>query len=77
MSGALAELDRRRKADRGTNTREVDYRHVFNASSHPKGQFLHDLAVDAERGFVYVADCAPDPAIVVVDTTMLSGRRCR
>lgn len=41
----------------------------------PPGQILQDLAVDSERGFAYIADCGPDPAIVVVDTGNNTARR--
>lgn len=57
------------------NSRHLAYRFDFDASVAPKGQILQDLAVDGERGFVYVADCGPDPAIVVVDTNTGRARR--
>ncbi|TCR61539.1 L-dopachrome tautomerase-related protein [Bosea sp. BK604] len=57
------------------NTRKQTYRFDFDATSAPKGQILQDLAVDAERGFVYVADCGPDPALVVVNTGTGKARR--
>ncbi|WP_137821902.1 L-dopachrome tautomerase-related protein [Pseudomonas sp. D(2018)] len=59
------------------NTRELAYRHDFNGWVAPAGQILQDLAVDGERGFVYVADCGLDPAIVVVDTKKGTARRFR
>ncbi len=57
------------------NTRKPTYRFDFDAAVAPQGQILQDLAVDAERGFVYVADCGLDPAIVVVDTKTGKARR--
>lgn len=57
------------------NTRQLAYRFDFDAVVAPKGQILQDLAVDGERGFAYVADCGPDPAIVVVDTNTGKARR--
>lgn len=57
------------------NTRKLVYRHDFNQTAAPRGQILQDLAVDAERGFAYIADCGPDPAIVVVDLNKNTARR--
>ncbi|MEL1264478.1 L-dopachrome tautomerase-related protein [Pseudoxanthomonas putridarboris] len=57
------------------NTRKLVYRHDFDKTTGPDGQILQDLAVDGERGFVYVADCGPDPAIVVVDINKNTARR--
>ncbi|MFC5595087.1 major royal jelly family protein [Lysobacter niastensis] len=57
------------------HSRKLAYRHDFDKVSAPAGQILQDLAVDGERGFVYVADCGPDPAIVVVDTNKGTARR--
>ena len=37
-------------------TGEVVFRHDFSAETGPVGSFLNDLAVDAQRGFVYLAD---------------------
>ena len=43
----------------------------------PAGSFLNDLAVDDERGFVYIADVggAGEPALVTVDIDNRSSRR--
>jgi sugar lactone lactonase YvrE len=57
------------------NTGKVVYRHDFNRWVAPPSQILQDLAVDTDRGFVYVADCGLDPAIVVVDTVRGTSRR--
>lgn len=57
------------------NTGETVFRHDFPAGMFPRGQILQDLAVDAERGFVYVADCGAEPGIVVVDLNGNSSRR--
>lgn len=57
------------------NTRKLAFRHDFNRWVAPEGQILQDLAVDAERGFVYIADCGLDPAIVVVDIKRGTSRR--
>jgi sugar lactone lactonase YvrE len=59
------------------DSRRMVYRHDFDKKTAPAGQILQDLAVDGERGFVYVADCGPDPAIVVVDTNKGTARRFR
>jgi sugar lactone lactonase YvrE len=59
------------------NSRKLAYRHDFDKAAAPTGQILQDLAVDGDRGFVYVADCGPDPAIVVVDTNKNTARRFR
>ena len=56
-------------------SRKLAYRHDFDRKVAPAGQILQDLAVDSERGFAYVADCGPDPAIVVVDTNKGAARR--
>lgn len=44
-------------------------RYEFPAGTAAAGSFLNDLAVDAERSFVYIADIggAAEPGIVVVD----------
>lgn len=55
------------------NTREMVYRYDFPESA--TGTIMQDLAVDGERGFVYIADCGSNPAIVVVDTNNNSSRR--
>mgnify|MGYP001061091042 CR=1 FL=1 len=43
----------------------------------PAGSFLNDLAVDDERGFVYIADVGGtgEPALVTVDINKASSRR--
>lgn len=56
-------------------SRKLAYRHDFDRKVAPSGQILQDLAVDSERGFAYVADCGPDPAIVVVDIDKNAARR--
>lgn len=56
-------------------TRKLAYRHDFDKLAAPKGQILQDLAVDDARGFAYVADCGPDPALVVVDINKNTARR--
>jgi hypothetical protein len=48
-------------------TREVVFRHDFAPDVGPVGGIMQDIAVDAERGFVYIADCGANPAIVIVD----------
>lgn len=55
------------------NTREMVYRYDFPKSA--TGTIMQDLAVDGERGFVYIADCGSNPAIVVVDTNNNTSRR--
>jgi sugar lactone lactonase YvrE len=55
------------------NTREMVYRYDFPESA--TGTIMQDLAVDGERGFVYLADCGSNPAIVVVDTNNNTSRR--
>jgi sugar lactone lactonase YvrE len=48
-------------------TRELVFRHDFSAEQIPRGNLPQDLAVDAERGFVYVADgSGRRPAIVTL-----------
>lgn len=51
------------------NTGRLAIRYEFPATSAAAGSFLNDLAVDAERGFVYIADIggSGQPGIVVVD----------
>jgi len=56
-------------------TRRLAYRHDFDRVTAPSGQILQDLAVDDARGFAYVADCGPDPALVVVDLNQNTARR--
>jgi sugar lactone lactonase YvrE len=55
------------------NTREMVYRYDFPQSA--TGTIMQDLAVDGERGFVYLADCGSNPAIVVVDVNNNTSRR--
>lgn len=57
------------------HTRRTVFRMDFPESIGPRGGIMQDLAVDAERGFVYIADCGPTPAIVVVDTNRKTARR--
>jgi sugar lactone lactonase YvrE len=57
------------------NTRELVFRYDFPESTGPRGGIMQDLAVDAERGFVYIADCGSRPAIVVVDVNANTSRR--
>ena len=56
-------------------TGTLTYRMDFAPEVGPSGGIMQDLAVDAERGFVYIADCGTPPAIVVVDTTSNTARR--
>ena len=65
----------RKVACRHDFDRKVACRHDFDRKVAPPGQILQDLAVDSERGFAYIADCGPDPAIVVVDTGNNTARR--
>jgi len=53
------------------------FRYDFPPETGPVGSFLNDLAVDDERGFVYLADVggAHEPALVVVDLKGGSSRR--
>lgn len=53
------------------------FRHDFPADSGPVGSFLNDLAVDDERGFVYIADVggSAKPALVTVDLNAGTSRR--
>jgi sugar lactone lactonase YvrE len=55
------------------NTGEMVYRYDFPDSA--TGTIMQDLAVDGERGFVYIADCGSKPAIVVVDINNNTSRR--
>jgi sugar lactone lactonase YvrE len=50
------------------NTGQQVFRMDFDETAAPEGQILQDLAVDGERGFVYVADCGNRAGILVVDT---------
>ncbi|MGA0850176.1 MAG: L-dopachrome tautomerase-related protein [Chthoniobacterales bacterium] len=50
------------------NTGREVFRMDFDETAAPEGQILQDLAVDGERGFVYVADCGNRAGILVVDT---------
>jgi sugar lactone lactonase YvrE len=56
---------------------ELAFRYDFPQRTGPKGSFLNDLAVDARRGFVYLADVGGlhDPALVVVDINRQESRR--
>lgn len=57
------------------HTGKLTYRYDFPTEVAPQTQILQDLAVDAERGFVYAADCGADPALVVVNTKTGAARR--
>jgi sugar lactone lactonase YvrE len=49
-------------------TRELLFRHVFDSSVAPARGLAQDLAVDAKRGFVYVADSAGNaPGLIAVN----------
>jgi len=56
-------------------TRELNYRFNFTSKIAPPEQLLQDLAVDAWRGVVFIADCGPSPALVMVDTNNNTARR--
>ena len=53
------------------------FRHDFTPETGPVGSFLNDLAVDDERGFVYIADVGgrAEPALVWVDLNTGTARR--
>jgi sugar lactone lactonase YvrE len=53
------------------------FRYDFPPETGPVGSFLNDLAVDDERGFVYIADVGGDhePALVTVDLNTQTSRR--
>jgi sugar lactone lactonase YvrE len=53
------------------------YRYDFPPETGPVGSFLNDLAVDPERGFVYLADVGGqhEPALVTVDLNNDGSRR--
>lgn len=59
------------------DTGAVAFRYDFPATTGPKGGFMQDLAVDADRGFAYIADIGGQhkPAIVVVDLNHKTSRR--
>jgi len=57
------------------HTRQLLFRMDFPEAIGPRGGIMQDLAVDAERGFVYIADCGPSAAIVVVDSKRETTRR--
>jgi sugar lactone lactonase YvrE len=57
------------------NTKQEVFRMDFPEDIGPRGGIMQDLAVDAERGFVYIADCGPTPAIVAVDINKKAARR--
>lgn len=76
----LPEAQRPRLLAFDINTRELLYRYDFDETEapgqFPQGQFMQDLAVDAERGFVYIADSSSQsPAIVMVDINQNTVRR--
>ncbi len=56
---------------------DLVFRHDFSEDTGPAGSFLNDLAVDAERGFVYIADVggSAQPALVTLDLNTGSARR--
>jgi sugar lactone lactonase YvrE len=53
------------------------FRHDFEPEAGPVGSFLNDLAVDDERGFVYIADVGgrAEPALVWVNVETGKARR--
>jgi sugar lactone lactonase YvrE len=53
------------------------FRYDFPPETGPLGSFLNDLAVDAARGFVYIADPggSHEPALVVLDLNARTSRR--
>ena len=53
------------------------FRYDFPPETGPADSFLNDLAVDDERGFVYIADVggSHEPALVWVDLNRQSSRR--
>ncbi len=53
------------------------FRYEFPPETGPAGSFLNDLAVDEERGFVYLADLGGSgaPALVTVDLSRKTSRR--
>jgi sugar lactone lactonase YvrE len=53
------------------------FRYDFPPETGPAGSFLNDLAVDDERGFVYIADPGGtrEPGLVTVDINQPSSRR--
>lgn len=56
---------------------QVVFRHDFSEETGPAGSFLNDLAVDAGRDFVYIADVggSAEPALVTLDLDTGSARR--
>lgn len=60
------------------DTGETAFRYDFPPETGPVGSFLNDLAVDDERGFVYLADVGGakiPPAVVVVNLAAQTSRR--
>ncbi len=53
------------------------FRYDFPTETAPAGSFLNDLAVDAERGFVYISDPGGrhEPALVTLDLKRRLSRR--
>ena len=53
------------------------FRYDFPPETGPAGSFLNDLAVDDQRGFVYLADVGGnrEPALVMVDLNKKTSRR--
>lgn len=59
-------------------TGELLFRHVFDSTIAPAHGLAQDLAVDVERGFVYIADSAgPNPGIVTVEIATGRARAFR
>ncbi len=56
---------------------QLVFRYDFPAETAPAGSFLNDLAVDAEQGFVYIADPggSHEPALVILDLNHRVSRR--
>ena len=59
------------------DTGDLVYRYEFPAALAAPGGFAQDIAVDARRGFVYVADAGGDyaPGLIVVDTLTNQAHR--
>jgi sugar lactone lactonase YvrE len=60
------------------NTGDVVFRHSFDPSVIPVGNLAQDLVVDAERGFVYVADgSGANPGLIVLNLATNEARAFR
>lgn len=60
------------------DARRAVHRVVFDGDVADWGSMVNDLAVDADRGFVYVAEPSPfdfDPALIVYDVGRKAARR--